>query len=268
MKLAFAVSTLFSLASGCAAIEADAHVRNVRINVWRDGFAKAEFEQAEPVALRELGACKLTEWSVVQPHEFRAQAGVLHIAARGEPVTLTPDWHGEYRNSERRGDPLWIDGDTITVTADGGALPAFTAQLPAPPAIESIDPPREDPTFHPEANASGCRECVVRPPRIWALRDLPLRWTPRAGARYTVELINGPKRVRCDFDGKLGQASVPQELIAELWAGSSVELRVTSSSETIVQVHGWNVHVMAWSPSSKQYLSLDPRNLNEPGDYH
>src|SRR5581483_1624244 len=237
MRVALLACALSSF--GCATIVNEANGRLARIDVTSAGFARAVFSEGELVEQRRAGDCRLLDRSrfhAPDPPNIPAgmqpvpNSGPIRVAASGDAVVLTPLYHGFYRESERRLQPLWQAGETIVVSAPGATAPPFQVELPAPQPIWTVEPPIQD------ANEYG--------PTFWALRDLPVRWSPVAHATLVLQLFEahpeagtdrahvreGTRRIRCEFDGARGEAVVPQELIAELPIGNAV-LYVSSMTE-------------------------------------
>jgi hypothetical protein len=257
MRTAFFLPLLLS---GCAQIVKDADIRQARLDVTSDGFARAVFGEPDFIEWNRAGHCQLLERSKLhQPDppfipdgaRPRPNAGPIRIAAGSQPEILTPQYHGVYRDGERRTLPLWHPGETIVVSAPGASAPPLQIEIPAPPPIVPIDPPAQD------VNERG--------PAIWALRDLPVSWNPVENGTLVVQLFTasslvgtdraqlaeGTRRVRCEFDARLGAAIVPQALIGELPVGDAV-LYVSSMQERIVDVQGWKIRVRAYTDAIRE----------------
>ena len=254
------------LLSGCAQILAEADGQRARIDVTSDSFARVVFCVGDFVEKRRAGSCQLLDRSTLGAHDPRPNSGPIRIAASGQPVVLSPQYHGIYRDGERQKQPLWQPGDTVVVTAPGASAPAFRIELPAPIPIEPIDPPAQDPN--------------ERGPDIWALRDLPLRWQPVENAKLVLQLIEvlpmsgtdragareGPRHIRCEFDARLGAAVVPQTLIADMPVGSAV-LYISSIQERTVDVSGWQFRVRLYTDAIRErHAFIDARPPKGPGE--
>jgi hypothetical protein len=238
VKLTGILLSLATLASGCATIINDANGQRARIDVTSDGFAQAKFSDGDYLERHRIGDCALLVRSQFRPPWPNPNSGPIQIAADGEPVTLMPQYHGWYRESDRRKQPIWQPGQMVVVSAPGHTAPPFRVELNAPTFIDTIDPPRED------ANLRG--------PQIWALRDFPLRWTPVDGATLVVQIIQPDLRVRCEFDARRGSAIVPQALISELPLGDA-SLYISSMVEKNVDAQGWQIRVRAYTDVVREH---------------
>jgi hypothetical protein len=133
----------------------------------------------------------------------------------------------------------WASGDTLSVAASGGAIPAFSASIAAPSAITGVTPALSlEKTF----NTSDSGPFVIH-------------WTPSADDG-TMSLVLGydveahPGTVGCTAAESAGTITVPASVMKELTGGAagSGTVSLNKSVTKPVSVTGASVKIQASPP--------------------
>jgi hypothetical protein len=176
---------------------------------------------------RQAGACSVR---ACEPGDAKKalDSGTIAVLADDAPlVALSPDPLGKYANPAGKAKP-WAPGARIHFLASGGDVPAFEATLPAPPALDVIEP-----------QATIARLTVDRAAGVRA------RWL--AGDAGTVRLavrqerapqrtaLEGGVAVDCFYPRSAGAATVPPEALTDLDPSASAQVMVFATETTRVR---------------------------------
>jgi hypothetical protein len=146
------------------------------------------------------GICVHPDRCVIYPP--LASAGTLTISGLRQPVTLTPESSGAYYDLGQHPADLFADDATVTLTAAGAAVPAFTITTGGVP---------------PLAPAITDGKITLAPGK-----DHTLRWSPAAaGARVRVTLNANNEGhglpylgiIECDVPDEAGQVVIDRTLV-------------------------------------------------------
>ena len=179
--------------------------------------------------LEKIGACIITACAAAEtpPH-----AGALTLSGGMLPALIDRMDDGEYLTY---GDQkkLFDAGQTLQLDAEGGDIPAFSAELETPSQAELTSP------------------LLVAPPHsLHVHRTVPLVLTWNAGedpvgeARIVLR-DNDPENdieIACTFDASSSQGQVPVSVLDRLSEGVG-ELRFEMQTLQTVEVEGWAVDV-------------------------
>jgi hypothetical protein len=200
----------------------------------RYGNALARFydEPApQPPMTSTIGPCEIEEGGI-SPSSDDADANTITITGTHPDVMLVPDVHSHYTQYTQQ-TPLWSGGESLTVSANGGEVPAFMQHLDAPGPVTITAPVPE--------NTGPANEVVVSPSQ-----DLVMSWT---GGLGTVQLLMAtgltPVFVQCRFPASDGTGTVPQAALAAVNTGTSISFSIGSIDDAEVIAGDWTVDVVA-----------------------
>ena len=155
------------------------------------------------------GACILSTCTPQMVFGGGDDAGNLTIAGGSIPTGRTVSNMGNGVYSDAAMGSWFTGGQTLTVSASGGMVPAFGPQpVTAPPFAELTSPQVPD---------AGV---IVIPTSA----DLTLSWTAgQSGATWTITMgyETSDKSLECGWDASLGQGTIPQAMLGLLVAGGS-----------------------------------------------
>jgi hypothetical protein len=169
-----------------------------------------------------VGACEVSTGCTIAPDTScnAPNAGAVSFDDQGDTssstTTLSPNapniapaslggGGGWYPQALFSGAPPFVGGDLLTVTAEGGVVPAFVATIvtPSPVTLIAPAPPADGGSFGTYAIATA--------------DDLAVSWTGgESGATVHVVLTGGVTTVDCVFDATTGQGTVPQASLSLL----------------------------------------------------
>ena len=189
------------------------------------------------------GSCKLNDCSGgatdggTLPPEY-ASAGIIHVTAGSNTLTLTPDANATYAmvTSQSR---LWNAGQPIDFQAAGDVVPAFSATLPGiDPVVITV----------PVFPAAGAALSVNRS------NALSVAWSNGvAGSVFVMLASSGSSQhtlsVTCDFDASAGSGSVPSSLLAKLPATGQGSLSVNAGALQEQKQGDWQLNVQEYVPA-------------------
>jgi hypothetical protein len=206
--------------------------------------------------VQTVGACQVTSCAGLASGDGGAggdggavagsvvSAGTLSMTGGTGPIALMPDTTTgfySYSSAYPVGGPTVAGGDTLTVTASGAIVPAFTAHFVMPNDITVTSPV---PPVPPMLFGSVA---VLRS------SDLPIAWT--GGGAGVVEVALGQKSgggltsITCLLPAAGGSGAIPAAALAGLTptpAGgmSGAYFTINSSSDVVtVNPSGWQVRV-------------------------
>ena len=187
--------------------------------------------------ITKSGACTLTECPPagdggVPLQPSRRSAGAITISGGSRTITLTPGTDGVYPTEVDSANALYAGGETLTFTAAGDAVPAFTDTFLAP-AVAQVTSPAT-----PAGNAAL---------PISRDSDFSVSWSGGAAGDVTIGIYPQPTgaTITCTFPASAGSGSVPASLLGKLAAGPASYggfLRATHHLE----VSGWSIDLWAY----------------------
>lgn len=169
------------------------------------------------------GSCTVT--SCPPPNGTSVGAGVITVTGTTPTLTVTPNADGSYP-TENNYEPttIWNGGETITATAAGDVVPAFT--------ISGIAP------------ANLAIQTPALPPSGTLLIDrttgLAFTWSSNGGGTVTITLSVSPLVVSCQFPQAPGGGIVPKAIIEQLPA-------VQQGTLTVLPTGAWTTNVSGWA---------------------
>jgi hypothetical protein len=176
-----------------------------------------------------LAGCEVQDCDYSGPSDARSHAGEITIETPEDVAILVPNPDtGEYSSSES---VTWSAGDEITITASGGDVPAFSADLRGPAALNPIDP-----------NFSQSLQVDRASP-------LEFRWEGGTeevspGLRCSAE-DGRVVLARCPVPAESGIGSIPVEILERLPACDSTFVFLVSEHRQELEPGGFYVRVGA-----------------------
>ena len=157
-------------------------------------------------------------------------AGTVHITGGAKPVDLLPRTDHTYAVVTGN-ESLWNGGETLTVSADGKDVPAFTTSFKAPGKI----------TLSAPAPTAGALT-VTRSAGVTAT----FSGTSSGAVVLYFDIASGQQAftVTCTFDASLGSAQIPAAAFADFPAGDGTFNFYVKESR-VVSPSGWQVRFTA-----------------------
>jgi len=177
--------------------------------------AFAGFSSGGACTSQVVGPCLL---STCTSPPTPADAGVVTITGGAETVTLTAQ-AGQYAPVEGMR-ALWAGGEVLRFSAAGGAVPAFSGMVTAPPPLV----------------VSSLGDAAWPTAAVPAPRSAPLvvRWAPGAATDVVVFVDTMQGGVGCGFPASAGMGTVPAEALAALPAGSAFLSVASTAGDTVL----------------------------------
>jgi hypothetical protein len=190
-----------------------------------------------PCEIQEQGDCRIVDCATstidggTMAYE-KVSAGPVSLAGANIPLTLTPDATGTYevRTGQER---LWTKGASLTISAQGGEVPAFQTTLTGVgSAVVSVP-----------AAASGSTMTIS------TKEPLALAWSGAEGGTMTATLSrNDANKARsvtisCSFDGAKTTGTVPASVMAMIPPGPLGSLVLMGGDNRRVDVSDWTIYV-------------------------
>jgi hypothetical protein len=186
----------------------------------------AQFGGSAPVnqeANRKFGDCYVTG---AAPNTF-SSAGTLELTGIADSWQLQPDPTTTGYHATRSGDG-WAAGASLTVSASGEVVPAFTNTVVAPGDFVLLDDKAEL-----LAAVDGDS-------------DLTLDWQPIAASGIWAGVRSGDQGISCSWDGSAGHGLIPGAALATLPAAGRTLSSVANNSSAIERGSWW-INVIAQS---------------------
>ncbi len=172
-----------------------------------------------PCALTTTGACTVQKCANSAPVSNN-NAGIITVTG-GAPGTSTLTPSGDTYAPVMMNTLYWTAPLTLSVTAAGGDVPAFSTSVSAPSLITvtSPAPPNQD---------------MLGPPMsILKSSDLALAWTGgSAGSdvEFTLTSLPGDYLVRCKYAAANGAGTVPSAILTEAFDAGATTMRLGATS--------------------------------------
>ncbi|MFO0618925.1 MAG: hypothetical protein U0414_40425 [Polyangiaceae bacterium] len=158
-------------------------------------------------------------------------AGDISIAGGTESLLLHPDRKHEYPKAVDDDADLFAPGDTITLRAAGGDVPAFESIRTAPSPIDLRTP----------ENPGGA------PLPIDRSQDLVLTWDGGEFGDLFVRVSDDRHEIDCLFPTATGTGTLPAAALAVLSPTSEGSVLMAPASMESVQAGDWTVQVVLFS---------------------
>lgn len=200
-------------------------------------FVRATGEDTTTVA-RTVGPCVVEKiGGGSTPDETDLSAGAVRITGGRQTIELLPSAKGTY-SPVTGGESLWTGGETLTVTADGKDVPAFTTKLVAPSKLTLTAP---------TLPAAAAALSVARATPFSAT------WSgePVGGAGEVVlyfDIATGANAfsATCTFKASAGAGEVPAAAFSDFPAGSGTYNFYVKQTSTVTPAD-WSVRFTASS---------------------
>jgi hypothetical protein len=183
------------------------------------GDLSAEFEAASACPTTTIGPCVLSSCGI--PTATAESAGTITVTGALVPASISPAADKTYTALMTQ--PLFSGGETLTVTAAGADVPAFTHTLVAPAKITITSPAKP-------ASAS---------PYLMIDRSagFSVAWTGGGASTVQIALLGGTGSnldLSCHFPASAGSATIPASALAMLPAGTGGFAMAAIATDSLV----------------------------------
>ncbi len=157
-------------------------------------------------------------------------AGVVQLTGLTQPLSLTPATDGSYPASILQTTSLWAGGETLTASAPGASVPAFTTSVTTPRRITLSAP--------------------TLPTGDWMIdraQPIALTWSGATAEDLIVTLgviTLGPLELECVFPASAGSATLPAAALGLLPAGDAYYTMVSRTRRQL-DVSDWRITLRA-----------------------
>ena len=197
-------------------------------------FVQRSGEDTTTIA-RTVGPCLVEKLGGGKaPEERDVSAGAMRVTGGTKTIDLVPSAKGTYAAISRN-DSLWVGGETLTVTADGKDVPAFTLRLVAPSKVTLTAPAL------PTAKSS-----------LEVTRRMPFlaTWRPAASGEVVLyfDMATGANAfsATCNFRASAGAGEVPAAAFSDFPAGDGTFNFYAKEASAVAPVD-WSVRFTASS---------------------
>jgi hypothetical protein len=180
---------------------------------------------------RWIGPCAISVYTTepVDGTSVYRSAGVVTISGLDMPVSLAPTGSGVtlYSDSSSFTNSLFSGGESLTFSATGAAVPAFTATLVAPSLIDLQSP---------AVPANGVPFVLDRS------ADLIFAWS--GGGFGTVDVTFSDSTnaaVDCNFPSSAGTGTIPEAALAALAPNAAGFFQINVQSYVEQTIGGWTI---------------------------
>lgn len=186
------------------------------------------------------GGCEVQEckWPMKDAPLPQASAGVIEVKGLHLDAGLVLSYGSDgYHGPTELLPPLWNGGETLTASATGGAVPAFSGVTVTAPSALTVTAPDCDFLNHGATTCNASRSAA-----------LPLAWTGGANTSVLATVISGNKDhgviLNCRFDSS--PAAISAEAMAKLPADSDhLSLQIHGSNQTTFISGDYNITLEA-----------------------
>ncbi|MBW2528799.1 MAG: hypothetical protein JRI23_31780, partial [Deltaproteobacteria bacterium] len=173
------------------------------------------------------GSGAVTQWP---------DAGTLHVSGGERSVDMVPQADGSYA-ADADLSLLFTGGQTITIAADGGDVPAFSEQLTAPALITVTAP-----------DFTG--GAVTIP----TSNPLTVTWTGGSSDEVHLRLSGNDgtnsASVLCTYTASAGTGTVSAAALGNLTSYGTGAISIATDASTTIDVSGWQVLLWLNSPGA------------------
>ncbi|MCA9565985.1 MAG: hypothetical protein KC561_20955, partial [Myxococcales bacterium] len=184
---------------------------------------------------REEGRCHITTCSNGNgdpgESEVPPTAGRISISGGSRPLSVGPNEDGSYSPIINSEEPLFEQGDRVTVLAPGDIVPEFwtTLDAPGPVLISSPSLPRSPNSLQVNTNQ-------------------PLRFEWSGGSGEVEVLLTTPSTsVVCQYESISESGTVPVSALRALSGTGTYRVRSVARRELVIE--GWQIGVIAETPA-------------------
>ncbi len=159
-------------------------------------------------------------------------AGTVSISGGKRAASISPKTDGTYPTDSDNMKPLYAGGETLTISATGGTVPAFSGTVVAPARVRVTSP---------AVPAAGSSLAISRS------SALSFAWSGGTVGEVTFGVYpqSATSWVTCSFPANAGAGSIPSSLLSKLPSGSgsfNASLRNTSH----LTQSGWAIDLWAY----------------------
>lgn len=205
---------------------------NVPSTPTRGGTASAGFFSSGNycTTTQTIGACEVATCTTTAPPAV--SAGAITITGAAEAITLTPAADHTYATF-MASSPLFSGGESITFSAAGADVPAFSASITTPAKTTITSPAKPTPNA-PYLN-------------INRTLDMTVRWTGGGSGQVQVALdsSNADHRIFCRFEASAGSGTLSAAALMTLDAGLG-GFAMASIAESEHDAGDWAIDVSAY----------------------
>lgn len=209
-------------------------------------FAYARFGSAAATCpSTRYGDCWVSEACTDEPAGAAPHAGLITVLSptASFSLELPPNELGEYPSWNQTG-AVFTGAESLSISAAGGAVPAFSRELTYPLLLLVTEP------------ALPVGESIVHAPR---LADLILRWDRGApDVRFQLQSLKTTMTLSCGVPSERGTLTIPAAALARLDAGA--ELVLITAGTQHVQAGEFDVSLVlagvAVTPDKMQRVSI------------
>lgn len=189
-----------------------------------------------PGRLGRFGDCVVIDENLRAAADW-VSAGTITVSGAAVPITLVPEplpnqqgmGYPPFTNSDQN---LWTIGASLTVTAAGDVVSAFSGTVVAPDPVTITEPDL----------SSGL---MINPSQ-----DLSLAWTGGAADQVAIELSVQGIRIECDFAASDGAGMIPKEALQLLPSGTGAVFGVVEGLDELQLADDWLVLLIARTRAS------------------
>jgi hypothetical protein len=184
----------------------------------------------------QIGPCTITVYTTPQVYAGRAfpSAGTITISGLDEPVSMAPTGSGPglYAPIASHTNSLFSAGESVTISATGAVVPAFTANLVAPSLIDLQSPA--------VTNDTGLT--------LDRSADLTVVWSGGGFGTVAVDFVDSAHTsVGCTFPSSDGTGTIPKAALAALVPEGVGALQIDVQSTQTLMIDGWTILVYVQS---------------------
>lgn len=181
-----------------------------------------------------VGPCAIKTFSTPEVFgpKIAESAGDVTITGGAVPLTLTPDGMNKYAKQKSTTVDLHAGGETLTISATGATIPAFTRDLVAPSYLDVTSP------VQPANND---------PLPLDRTQDLVFTWNGGGTGEFVVLLGDSATSMTCKFPTTPGTATVPAAALSMLEPGSHGLFLMQAASTEVVTAGDWTVQIIVAS---------------------
>jgi hypothetical protein len=202
-------------------------------------------EPSNPPTVSTVGPCVISEGQFLRV-DAAVDANTITITGTHPDVMLVPDMYSHYTDYSQQ-TPLFSGNEALTITANGGEVPAFTGHLNAPSKAVMTAPV-------PANTQLG--EFLEVP----STQDLVITWTGGSGSMQILAAA-AATTVQCLFPASDGTGTIPHAVLAAL-SGPLATFDFASVDQDEVIAGDWHVTITAafpavWPDGTSAVLSVD-----------
>jgi hypothetical protein len=171
-----------------------------------------------------------------------ASAGVITVTGGSMTITLPDPTSGRYAPYQNAMATFFAGGETLTVSASGGAVPAFATMVTTPGKVT---------VTAPTPTVMGIQSSLT----IERTRDLAFSWMGGGAGNVMISISadasvgpgGGLTQAVCTFVATAGNGAIPAQALASFPMNGSGSFTVTTINSAMVTAGAWHIDVVATS---------------------